>query len=107
MEKFPVAPALILVAALSATCYPLIDRGPGFAPLFSFAMLRALIAGLTQLEILHNARQGSLRRRPDSRRFDNVPDDCRLKGLRLSRHQSAASDFGHPARTGRIHAMAR
>lgn len=41
----PLALALILVALLNAMCYPLITTGLGFAPLLSFATLRALIAG--------------------------------------------------------------
>ena len=38
--------ALLLVAALNGLCYPLIVAGQRFAPLFSFAALRAAVAGL-------------------------------------------------------------
>lgn len=45
--RFPVTLALLSVAVLNALCYPLITVGREFAPLYAFAALRALIAGLT------------------------------------------------------------
>lgn len=45
--KLPLMPALLLVVFLNASCYALITVGLRFAPPFSFAALRALIAGLT------------------------------------------------------------
>lgn len=40
-------PALVLVAALNALCYPLISVGLSYAPHLSFAALRAFAAGLS------------------------------------------------------------
>jgi drug/metabolite transporter (DMT)-like permease len=39
-------PALLIVVLLNAACYPLITAGYAYAPLLSFATLRALVAGL-------------------------------------------------------------